>query len=447
MIRRALVTAALALSSGIALSAEVTHVATAGTEEHPVTEIDLSLGFVGTQENAEITREQFQPAGGLIQASQLGYSRTTLVAPLRAAIGIWHNLELHVSIPIVIEDNQTWDYSSEVKQANAQNAITTTQTPLTCPDGPYSTDGKCHGQDGSLAGYVPPPIAKALPETSYRGGFSGGNIPIGNVTFGAAWAALSEEDEDTDPTWVIAFDYTAPTAPVMNPTAVSYTAGPSGPATAIGDGFHHFQPWTALSKRHGILDPYIEVYADIPRASGSVYNNCSSPYPGTTQLRDNCNTGPWTNYATEAQPVYIGGFWFGSEFIAFEDVPKQQKVSLDLRFLTEYHSEARTYTELTDLLQALTYQQDFARLGGSMNLYLRASRSFQLVLGAALAHDTNHWLTMENLGQPTSGQSQITVRSPQQNPNFDFRWDNPGDRFMLVNSLIMTFNGALQFSF
>ncbi|MHB1843811.1 MAG: hypothetical protein ACYCWW_03120 [Deltaproteobacteria bacterium] len=446
MTRRALAILALALPSGIAWSAQVTHVATADSGDwvgQP--EFDFNVGFVANQESAEITREQFQPQGGLIQASQLGYSRTTLIAPIRAAIGIWHHLELHLVLPVVISDSQSWDYSAAVKLAKAQGAVSTTQPEGLCPDGPM-VNGECTGQDGSFPGYKPPAIANALPVTSDRGGFGGG-IPLGNVTIGTAWAAMSEEDDDTDPTWVIGFDYTAPTAPVMNPTVVSYGPGQPGQVGAIGDGFHHFQPWSALSKRHGILDPYIEVYADIPHASGNVYDNCSSPYPGTSQPRDNCNTGPWNQATTQAQPVYVGGFWFGSEFVAFEDVEKEQKVSVDLRFITEYHSEARTYTELSDLLQALTYQQDFARLGAALNLYLRASRYLQVVLGASFAHDTDHWLTMENLGQPTGGQTQVTVRSPQQNPNFDFRWDNPGDRFMLVNSLIAQFNGSLQFSF
>ena len=432
MTRRALALIAFVLPSGVAWAAQVTHVATADSPDWPV-EVDLTIGFQGSQESANISREEFKPTGGLIQATEMAYTRTTMLMPIRAAVGIWHDLELHVQVPVIIDDLQRWNFSSV---SNASN-VTVTRTPGVCPEGPVNSSGNC-------ANNLPPsPLVNALPEQSDRGGFV-----VGDITLGAAWAALSEKDNDTDPTWVIGFDYTAPNASPMDPTQTSVGPGAPSQVAAIGDKMHHFSPWTALSKRHGPLDPYIEVYADIPRAAGGAYDNCNNPYPNSHgEARVNCNSGPWSQWQTQIQPVYVGGFWFGSEFIAFENVEEQQKVSIDLRFITEYHSEARTYTELSDLLGALTYQQDFARLGAQLGLYLRPSKYFEVLLNFGLTHDTDHWLTMENLGQPAAGQSTIQVGSPQQNPNFDFRFDNPGDRFLLQNSLIASFTGSLMFSF
>jgi len=445
MIRRAAALLALCLCSSVALAAQVTHVATADSSDWPV-EIDFYAGFQYTSESANIAREEFQPSGGLILATEMNYQRNTMTMPLRAAVGIWHHLELHVTVPIIIDDKQTWSFSSV---SNEQN-VTIDKTPALCPEGPPS-NGLCSN------GQAPPPLVtpaanggNTLPLSSDRGGFQ-----VGNIGIGAAWAALSEEADDTDPTWVIGFDYAAPSASVMNPTRVSYGPGAPGTESAIGDGFHHFQPWTALSKRHGILDPYIEVYADLPRASGNVYNNCVAAngvgtYGNTSQERLNCPQTPgseWTTWNTQATPVYIGGFWFGSEFVAYENAKEQQKVAIDLRFITEYHSAALTYTEMSDLLQALTYQQDFARLGGQINLNLRPTKYFQLILSGSILHDTDHWLTNEDLGNPAPGSSTVLVGSAGQNPNFDFRYDNPGDRFMLQNSLLWSFTGTLMVSF
>ncbi len=451
MLRRLAALAVLG-SSSAALAAQVTHVATAGTDEWPV-EIDFFTSFVGTDESATISRETIHPSppgqpnksgGGLYLATEMSYQRTSMVLPLRAAVGIWHNLELHLNVPIVIDDRQTWNYSSVSNEAN----ISVDKTPSVCPEGPVLAGGVCSN------GVPPEPLvtpaangANTLPIVSDRGGFV-----VGNIGIGAAWAVTSEDDDPTDPTWVIAFDYAAPSAAPMDPTVVSYGPGAPGQISAIGDKFHHFQPWTALSKRRGIFDPYIELYGDIPRSAGGVYDNCDNPYPNSGgEARINCYSGPWTQAQTQATPVYLGGFWFGSEIIAYENPKEEQKVNLDFRFLTEYHSQARTYTELSDLLQALTYQQDFARLGGQVGLYFRANRWFELMLNFMLAHDTDHWLTMENLGGGTGSCSgtgcNVQVRSPAQNPNFDFRYDNPGDRFMLQNSLIGSFTGTLMFTF
>ncbi len=467
MIRRLAVVVAL-LVSDFAVAAEVTHVATAGTDEWPV-EIDFFGSFVGTQENATIARENIHPSpagnpgqsgGGLYLATEMSYQSTSMVMPLRAAVGIWHHLELHLNVPIVIDYRQTWGYSSVSNENGQIGGISVDKKPILCPEGPPNAQGLCANGQPPMPLVTPAPNGgNTLPITSDRGGFV-----VGNIGVGVAWAPISEEDDDTDPTWVLGFDYAAPSAAPMDPTVVSYGPGSPSQVGAIGDKFHHFQPWTALSKRHGILDPYIELYADIPHAAGGVYDNCDNPYPHSggeprgaspSQPGGNCglvaNGYDWSQAVTQAQPVYVGGFWFGSEFVAYENKEQDQKVALDLRFITEYHSQALTYTELTDLVQALTYQQDFARLGAQAGIYLRPTKYFELRLNFMLAHDTDHWLTMENLGgggANCSGAScDVGIGSQAQNPNFDFRYDNPGDRFMLQNSLIGAFTGTLFVSF
>ncbi len=462
MLRRLAAISTLLLGASPALAAQVTHVATAGTDEWPV-EIDLTPGFNYVSENANIAREQFKPSGGLINGTEMAYNRTTMTMPLRGAIGIWHHLELHFNSPIIIDDKQTWGYSSV---SNEQN-ITVNKRPTLCPEGIPNGAGLCANgmPPPSLA---PSPLENAgVPLTSDRGGFV-----LGNVSVGIAWTPTNEEDDDTDPTWLVCFDYTAPTANLWDPSVVSYGPGaPGSQISGVGDKFHHFQPYTALSKRYGVLDPYIEVYADLPRASGGVYDNCNNPYGGAGEgpgnaggeARLNCFTNGtyttsdgaqgtynWDTWNTQATPVYVGGFWFGSEFVAYENPKEQQKVSFDLRFITEYHSQAETYTEVTDLVRALTYQQDFARMGGQIGIYLRPSKYFMLLLNGSLLHDTDHWLTMQDLGvAPTKGGAAepVPVGSPLQNPNFDFRYDNPGDRFLLQNSMIWSFSGTLMVTF
>jgi hypothetical protein len=433
----------LAFATPTALAASVTHVATADTAEWPV-EIDLSASYSGTIEQANIAKEQFQsaPGAGLVQGTELSYQRNTMVVPLRIAGGLWHDLELHVVVPLIISNDQHWNYSG-VSNAN----ISTVNKPAgICPEGPLAS-----GQTLCANGLPPNApqgntLVPVLPETSNRGNFA-----VGNITIGMAWAPLTEHAGTGTPTWLLGFDYTVPNASPMNPRNVSYVTGSTVPQ--VGDGLNHFHPYTALSKRRGVFDSYLLAYADFPVASGRAFGNCGAPatYPNNGALRVNCGVAPFTTSVTRIQPEIVAGSRFGTEIVAYQSEAPDTftKVAFDISAIVEFHSNARTYTQLSDLLQALTQQQDFMRLGGQVGFSYRASKGFLLAIDFALLHDTDHWLTQEALGPPSdpSGTTVNLVTHANQNPNFDFRYDNAGSRFLLQNSIIGTLGLTLLFMF
>jgi hypothetical protein len=430
LIRRTAAALAVLAFAGSAAAADITHVATAGRPEWPI-EVDVTASFVGIQQTAIFGREQIVNGQGQVTLPDISYKRTTLLMPLRVAVGLWHGLELHVLLPIVIDDQQTWKSAP-----NTTSTVTT--TPTVCPEGPTNAAGNCSN------GSPPTPLvspSQPLPLTSDRGSFT-----LGNLTVGLAWAIFDQEYDDTKPTWVLALDYTAPTAKGMNPTQVSYSP-PGSPAQAVGDRFNHLTPWTAISRRLGLVEPYVEMFADIPIVGGGAYDNCPGSYTNNGGPRLNCGVGQWTTAVTRIQPTYSGGFWFGSEFVASENKEQRSKVVIDVRLTTVYFGPARTYTQISDLLQALTYQQDFLRVGAQVGLTLQASKTFLFHLRFGLAHDTDHWLTSESLGQPAAGSSTVDVGSTQQSPNFDFRYDNPGSRFLLQNSLIGSLGADVELRF
>jgi hypothetical protein len=430
---RALIFTAVWLVPTLAVSAEVTHVATAATDLWPV-EIDLSAGFVGSIETADIAREQFQTnsqgVSTLSLVNQLIYRRTTTSVPLRLAAGIWHNLELHVVVPIVIGDDQHWE--SSTGEAGAIN-----QPAGICPEGPSSQCANGILPTSAQNTLIP----YSLPVDSNRGG-----IVVGDITIGAAWAPLKEEDTPSFPTWLLGLDYTAPNAGPMNPTKVSYLTNQTG---SIGDGLHHFRPYTALSKRKGPFDPYLSVWLDFAHAMGATYDNCSSPYANSgLDQRPNCGVGPFNVDTTRLQPETQAGMWFGTELVPYESSDGLKRFSFDLRLIAEFHSDSRSYSQLSDLLQALTAQQEYARLGGEVGLVVHASKYFRLTLNASVLHDTDHWLTQETLGAPNAPSSTVDLTTHAgQSPNYDFRYDAPGSRFRLQNSLIgsLAFNMMVSF--
>jgi hypothetical protein len=234
----------------------------------------------------------------------------------------------------------------------------------------------------------------------------------------------------------------------MNPRNVSYLTGST--VASVGDGLNHFHPYTALSKQRSVFDTYLLGYADLPVASGRAFDNCASPgtYPNNGAARVNCGVAPFTSATTRIQPGFVVGTRFGTEIVAYQSnqAGSFEKMTFDLSAIIDYHSGARTYTQVSDLLQALTAQGDYVELGGQVGFHYRASKLFALAIDFALLHDSDHWLTQEALGPP-SGASVDPITHVNQNPNFDFRYDNPGSRFLLQNSIIGTLGVNLTFMF
>ena len=72
-----------------------------------------------------------------------------------------------------------------------------------------------------------------------------------------------------------------------------------------------------------------------------------------------------------------------------------------------------------------------------------AYRSGHMLLGLryAFQRDFGHFITGEAMGHVSN--EIVAPGSPQQNPNFDFRWDLPGRRFRVADSMAHTLSASL----
>src|SRR4051794_630465 len=99
-------TAAILLLAQPAVAAELTRTAT-GFEDNasfPLG-IDLQVSYERIQHRALINRENHQTSADgpdIFDVAELRFSEVKQVLPIRLAIGIWHDLELHASLPIVL---------------------------------------------------------------------------------------------------------------------------------------------------------------------------------------------------------------------------------------------------------------------------------------------------------------------------------------------------------
>ncbi len=191
---RAWLLAAVAVVAPASFAARITDVADAGDEKHPL-EVDLEATYTHLRSLTTLTREQTTAAGTQLN-DELKHVRTLDAIELRLAVGIWHDLELHVFAPLALRDQQSWNPASG----------TSTLSTNTISVSGCAAAGSCT----TVQPIMP------IPGQSQRTGF-------GDPTVGITWGPINEERElrlrpELFPpgkpvsTWVIALSASAPFA-------------------------------------------------------------------------------------------------------------------------------------------------------------------------------------------------------------------------------------------
>lgn len=383
---------------------------------------DLQVGYERAQHRALINRENHQ-SNDIIDVAELRFTEVKQTLPIRLAIGLWHDLELHASLPIVLGDERTTGYPS----------ITT--------DAESTVHNNCVSARGGYDCIANKAFYNPNSEV-HRGG-------LGDLTVGMAFGVFSEKRDDTKPTWVVGFDYTYPLADAIDPTKPTSSSNPG----AIGDKVQRFMPYTGMSKRVGAIDPYIQISATLPRRLGGFYSNCD--HPEKLAFAENCGQFDWTREETGVRAPYLGTLIFGAEFYAYDEPQKHQALTFDLRGTGIFVSEGRYYNEMSDQLGKLLFTEQYLRVGGTFGINARAAEYVQLKLAVAYFHDTDHFLTAENVGQDRNGNGRVDLPATptdkdtlgELNPNYDFRADSVGRRFRIgqVNDFNVSATGVLTF--
>jgi len=428
---------ALATPAG---AAEITRIATAAEPDNAF-DLDLSLRWERTQKKATITREKAtaltatDPFGRVDDVPELSFSEITNVIIPRVAAGLYQDLEVHLELPYYLGQDVSWKYASGITTAS-ESSISTNNI-------------NANGDSCGVGVNCPLFVAGPKDTTVYHGGVAG------DLKAGLAWGIFSDVKDPTKPFWLVGFDITFPTSTLYDPWAgrvqsndfLSPSAVPSHVA-GVGQKIWKFDLQTALSKRMGPIDPYFKVHLTLPRRFSSTYSNCDhvndpapGTPPGTNVTASNCALPQWKD-AAGAQLPWNTGLIFGTEFIPHEDRVAGQRMVIDVRVTAEYISKARWYNELTDATGKLLQTESYMQMGGLVSFLFRAS-SYVAVQGeAGYAWETSHLLTGERLGVADG-----TNTSPDQNPNFDWRWDAPGRRFRITSAGIFSLKlaGVLNF--
>ncbi len=418
-----------------ARAAEITEVADAADPGNPF-DLRLEIGWSRDFEQAKITRENLQVdtrtgKSSIVDVTELRYQQVTSTLLPTLHVGLYHDLELHVTLPIVLMDYQTW-WPAALSGLPANSTI-------------HNAGGICAN------GTVDPSCAKDLfpftkgsgKNNSYRGG-------LGDGTLGFTWGILNQDRDKWDPRWNIGVDWTFPSGGKRSPYDVSHSASDLKP---VGHESNYFTFHTELSRRLGVVDPYFKMWYRLPVPTQRAFSNCDSPGRladmDTTQpgVQNTCTTqnSYWAKSGSNHagyKPSHTGGVDFGAEFVAYDDPDVDVKTAIDVGFGAQYVSEGRVYSELSDALGRLTYISDYAHFYGHLGVLVKASQYAKFHLTGTFAHDTAHMLTDESIGKDMDGSGLVELYnnkvSPERNPNYDFRWDQPGRRFRIEETTHFT---------
>lgn len=425
------VLAAVTLGAPLAASAaDITRIASSFEEDDPF-DLFIDVGFERTQTRAKIVREQLIPAGSSdassrVDATELWYKGVDARLNLQLAVGLYRDLEFSFKLPLVFQQNERWDRTSD---ANAGNSTIT---------------NNCLNPDGSLIPGCGPGNTTPLfpvPLESFRGG-------LGNMHFGLAYAFFRQEKDDTKPTWIVGLDYEAPTAKQRDPSVNTTDPDERG---NIGDRVHKYQIYTSFSRRMGVAEPYFKASYTIPVQGPGIYSNCDqrNAEPPTLGAPENCGTGPWTRKETGIHAPTQAGMLFGVELVPFEKPQKHQKFALDLRAIGNYVGNGRYYNELSQALGKLLTSEDYFQVGGMLGVSANAAESFTIRASGTFLYNTDHTLTDEELGKDVDGNGRVDVEpgSADLNPTFDWRYDLVSRRFRAVESTSFRFDLSASFNF
>ncbi len=265
----------------------------------------------------------------------LFYMQRRQTMSIDLAVGLYRDLQLGVSLPLVLRDERQYDLDRNAGfntcGANDFGCIASAST--TFLDGIYpilpNTQSGMH--------VFSPPV---------RGG-SGKNL-LDTINLSLSGAPVSQRRDPTKPTWVIgleadisignimAYDNTRGLLPANSPLQ-AFADGNQLGWNGVSDGLNRFILHTALSHKFRYVDPYLGLYY--------MY-----PLPRTWDT----DGSPWkTDYGFAQQrsaPQQQAGVRFGFEATPLENKAKGHRLAFDFRAGLQFHFLGRGYSEAWELL-------------------------------------------------------------------------------------------------
>ncbi|MSP91343.1 MAG: hypothetical protein EXR79_06015 [Myxococcales bacterium] len=286
----------------MAHAAEVTDVLDAfDTEIQDPFDFALRLRFDSDERKAAVVREvkclagdqigqQTCPkASAVVFGKEVDYTRRRNTLNIDARFGLYKDLEVHATIPVVIYDGWQHKFATGVSEKNS-SVFTTPESES---------------------------LFKVPFDSRTRSG-------LGDLSFGLKWSPYNYYRDRTQPTWVFGVAMTVPTGTPMK-------ASNTGP----GYGTSVLNLHTTMSRRAlSILEPFFHIHGDIRWGSSD----------GLFVFQPNSST------QADKDPGSIVGTAFGLTIVPWENIVRDERVEIEGGFGMDYVFHGRDYTEVWEAL-------------------------------------------------------------------------------------------------
>ncbi|HET6283435.1 MAG TPA: hypothetical protein VFH73_20930, partial [Polyangia bacterium] len=446
---------ALALA-GPAQAAEVTRVVSALDDDNRF-DLNLTLSWQHEAKSAFIKREsQSAVSPGTELIKDLKYQQTRDLLNFRADFGVMRDVGFHIEAPLVVSDQRSLDFDQSEGHLciypgdpGGRPTCVNEQNSTLLRDGILPGAGQAnYGLDAPHARSFTRPSSQVF-QGPKRSGFE-------SLGAGLTWAIFNQARDDTKPTWTLGF-----VSKFDVGAAMRFDPAKPNDNTAVGLGYHQFIWSTTVSKRFRYFDPYFGMWYMLPaRTNGSPFER----YPGGAQ--------------TTVGVQQRAGLQIGVEYAAWENTPRKQRVTIELRGRAEQRFFGRSHSELWEALSGssacrtdvtkcragldedlngdgkpdpypgVTETQAYAIFGGDVGLNVQVGRYVRFRGLFGLAVDMPHFITFAGAGVDTNNDGRVDSNSPAEaNPVYREAIDLPGRRFKVEGTQIWTLvlEGAVMF--
>ena len=449
-----------------ASAAVLTDVVDAADGDDPF-DVTADVAYDRTLRRAKITREFVcDPAltldtcdsapsgvGALVFAKELRIQRVTQTMTPRLRFGLFHDLELSLEVPVVIDDTQEVRFAGNGGDPNGV-AVDPTISTIAPGERDVVVDGRLVlGPDGQPLREDPENLfdvpQEALPTRS----------GLGDMQLALRWSPFNQERDPARATWTLDFGWRMPTGEIMK-----------GDNTGVGRGVHGLTLGTSIARRFAHAEPYA-------RLDGTLFVPASdSLFKDYRFAQEYVGPGP------------VAGFMVGTEVVPYEDPARGIKLFFDFALGARYHAKGRDYSELFDAFanggracsldpsatidpnracysvdsnselagqpfDGITTVEQFMTAEGRIGFGLQASKHLRVGTALSLAHDTEHFLSSADVGRDTNGTGIVESRADanwsadEQNPTYVRAIDSVGRRLRVEETTVfkVQMNASLMF--
>ncbi len=404
-------------------------------------DLRISIGYQHREVRGQLKREvnaAVPDQATSLVFRDLSFARTRDELVVRAELGVFRDLMFHVELPIVLGDHADLSFDRSA-------------SPCTLPPTPGATciasENSSTVSDGiaPASGYDATAGGAALNDpTVFRGvrrGASGGSgaDALDTLNFALTWAPMSQRQDPTKPTWVIAIE---PRLSIGTIRAFDRMAPDAN--KGVSDGVHRIHFRTAVSRRVGRFEPYFSLFYALPIArSGSAFVD----YGSSQKTKD---------------PQHHAGGFFGTEIIAYEKGRPDWRVAIDLRGRLEGHFAGLGYSDAWEMFASspalrcdavanpacdstatqnpyqskpftgVTSIAGYATVGVEVAIDAILTRWLHLRAGFAYARDQSHLITGDDVGKPSIEGGRVS-QPAEFNPAYRPVIDQAGRRYLVDN--------------